>query len=380
MDGGTDGRRRVILPREARNVASYSDDLIMDTYERKTKRTKTSAQEAPVPSRKAVPSDSEVDSDNDNKIEAGDCIIVDSGAEYDYIALVVALHYSPRSSSIPISFTGQWFYRPEDIPADILAKVGTAVLQSEVFLSNQRDRNAFENIREKCKVVSALAFQDRLNVIRNGHEIDSDDDEKTFICRFRYDPENKETPFIALKEHEIRFGAVAQANIGDEFQVGPLPMVNKEIRQQYLAECKDRPHPRAMHMWSPTTMNLQPFLFKKYLNMVDVIRFGVGNVVKTFRKGTPSYPITAQLRGIVCTYNADDTVGLCTSDGKNTSNVKKSDLISVLTDDRVMHHFHATNCNVSQAIHRCTTEYIALQEYERKLFRREVEINISKST
>ncbi|OQR95055.1 hypothetical protein ACHHYP_00463 [Achlya hypogyna] len=375
MDESTGTRRR--LPREARNVANYAYDspAYLDTVDRRSKRSKPNVVDRPAAGRRRASSDSDTSEDDDKKIAVGDCVIVDSSMDYDYIALVCGLQYSTQDPEKAVTFIGQWFYRPEDIAASVLEKMGTPVLHNEVFLSTQKDRNSLENVREKCKIVSALDYQDRLNVIRQGHELDTDDDERTFICRFRYNPENRVRPFKALKEGEIRFSSVGEANVGDEFQVGALPPVDPGLRERYLAECADRPHPRAEHIWSPATMEAHAFLFKKYLSMVDIVRFGVGNVVKTYRKACASCAVAAHVRGVVFAYNDDDSVGLCTSDGVNLVRAKKSDLTSVLTDDRVMHHFHAAKCNVTQAIHACTAEYMALQTTERQLFRREVELN-----
>ncbi|EQC42385.1 hypothetical protein SDRG_00122 [Saprolegnia diclina VS20] len=367
-------RRRSMPSREARNtVTNYACDspTYLDSAERRAKRTKPND---PLPS-ETEPTTAPARGDDDSAIEVGNCVLVDLGRDYEGVALVRSMQSLARPSSAT-TFVGQWFYRAEDIAPEILEKLGTPVLHHEVFLSTQTDRNLLKHVRGTCKVVSALDFMDRLNVIRQGHEIDSDDDEKTFICRFRYNPENLLEPFAALQEHEIRFNYLAAAKIGTSHQVGPLPRVENSLRDRYLAESsKDRPHPRALHMWSPSTMEAHPFLFKKYLGMLDVVRYGVGNVVKTYRKASLASTVAAHVRGLVFAYNDDGTLGLITSDGANLLCVQKSDVTSVLTDDRAMHHFHATKCNVAHAMQLATTEYMGLQEHERALYQREVEIN-----
>ncbi|KDO29837.1 hypothetical protein SPRG_22142 [Saprolegnia parasitica CBS 223.65] len=370
-------RRRSMPSREARNsVANYACEspTYLDSAERRAKRTKPND----------VPSDNETTTttapacDDDSAIEVGNCVLVDLGRDYEGVAVVRSMQSLARPSTAS-TFVGQWFYRAEDIAPDILQKLETPVLQREVFFSTQTDRNLLKHVRGTCKVVSALDFMDRLNVIRQGHEIDSDDEEKRFICRFRYNPENLHQPFVELQEHEIRFNYAAAAKIGVAHQVGPLPRVETSLRERYLADVADRPHPRALHMWSPSTMDAHPFLFKKYLGMLDVVRYGVGNIVKTYRKASLASTVAAHVRGLVFAYNDDGTLGLITSDGANLGSVQKSDVTSVLTDDRAMHHFHATKCNVAHAMQLATTEYMALQEHERVLYRREVEINCHSS-
>ncbi|KAF0698468.1 Aste57867_10891 [Aphanomyces stellatus] len=362
-------KRRTALPREARNnVSSYNESSFqpyMESFHKSPKRAKTNAPKpANAPAATAIVAAESDDEERKEKFEIGDCVLV-SNNDDEYVALVCSL----QSSSLKAAskFTALWYYRVEDVDKDALAKVDGGVLENEVFQSSDRDTNSVEHVVGKCQVISELDFRDRQNVFRLGQLFD--EEEQIFVCRYKYDP--KLQSIEPIKEPEdIRLGlGKSQPNIGDEFQATDLPTCTRPATGAFLGT----------HIWSPSTLMDEPYAFKKFMSAVEGMRFGLGAVVKYYHKFSGGAVTGAHCRAVVCKLKDKDTAVICpAASGCVVVEVLKTNLCSVFLEDRAMHHFHTTRRNYAAAMEACTREFKALQVEEKKMFRREMNLNLTK--
>ncbi|RHX97703.1 hypothetical protein DYB25_004224 [Aphanomyces astaci] len=385
--------RRAALPREARNnVVTYDEaQLYMENSYRSPKRAKPTTTRSG-----ATLATVELDIDLEirkGKLEVGDCVLVSHNDE-EYVALVSTLHSSDgnpvAADSRPKLFTGIWYFRPEDVAKEALDVVDGGVLENEVFQSVEKDTNALEHVLGKCQVVSELDLRDRQNILRlNQHPIDAD--EIVFVCRYKYDMK-KQTLAPLSDPYEVHHGlGRSEPSVGGDYQADGLP------------PCTRPPPPSPIqgptHVWSPSTMTDAPYAFKEFMHAVDSLRFGIGAVVKIYIAGgsssspgsssTSTSPVRvstnplvggAMCRAMICkVLDKHSIVVSAAATGGTPVEVLKSSSSSMLTDDRALTFFHEARRDAAAALAKCANVFREQQVEEKALFRRELQLHLTKA-
>ncbi|CAI5744840.1 unnamed protein product [Peronospora destructor] len=310
-------------------------------------------------------------------VQVGDCVMMDSGDPDDpYVALVSSIQTSQRRDRAVSSFMAQWYYKPYDVKEEVKALIKGGVLENEVFLSPHKDRNSIEAVIEVCQVVSPHEYIEIRDEINRGFR---EKGKTYYVCRYKYYPNrsNIKKALEVVENEAIRnglgrpkpnVGASYQANIPDFIR--PVPTVSSEDATIVPWKSREDPGVRPRHMWSPFAAKLKSQAFMQYRDLVDTLKFAVGNIVKTYR--SDAKPMGHQ-RGIVLQYFLSDSVQICASTGQVLT-ILKSELCSPLSEDLALQHLYLSRFNISQAAYGCLKRILHAQRKERKAFRNEVEL------
>lgn len=313
-------------------------------------------------------------------VQVGDTVLLDSGDPDDqYIALVSAVQTSQRRDKPISSFTAQWYYKPDDVAEEVLAMIPGGVVEKEVFLSPHKDKNSIDAVIEICQVVSPEEYNEIQDEIKRGFR---EKGKTYFVCRYKYYPgrTNLKKALEAIENEAIRSGlGRPKPNIGENYQASvpeftpppPPATAVKGPEGNSQVPWKDHPEPtaRPRQVWSPLVPKLQKDIFFQFLDMVDELRFAVGNIVKIYRD-VPNRK--GHVRGIVLRSPREvGGIHLCLSTGQVTVALT-SEVCSLLTDDMAMQHLYLSRFNVCLAAQECSARILDAQQSECDAFRREV--------
>lgn len=331
--------------------------------------------------KKAPASVDEDDSDTPGDyvhVQVGDTVLLDSGDPDDnFIALVSSVQTSQRTDKPILSFTAQWYYKPEDVDEDVLALIPGGALENEVFLSPHKDKNSIDAVIEICQVVSPEEYKDIQDEIRRGYR---EKGKTYFVCRYKYYPNrsNRKKALEVIENDAIRSGlGRPKPNIGDSYQALVPAFVKPPVEPVKLVDsCRsivpwqERPNPndRPCQVWSPHVLNTHNLEFRQFIQLVDTLRYSTGNIVKTYRQDSKR---KGHVRAIILKSFPGGEVRLCLSTGEDII-VLKSDLCSLLPEDVAMRHFYLSRFNFCQAALDCSRTLLGAQQGERDAFRREV--------
>ncbi|ETI36464.1 hypothetical protein, variant [Phytophthora nicotianae INRA-310] len=307
-------------------------------------------------------------------VQVGDCVMLDSGDPDDpYVALVSSVQTSQRHDRAVSTFMAQWYYKPYDVKEEVKALIKGGVLENEVFLSPHKDRNSIDAVIEVCQVVSPEEYNDIQDEIKRGYR---EKGKMFFVCRYKYYPNrsNIKKALEVVENEAIRSGlGRPKPNVGISYQatipdfIEPVSRVDDSLVP--WKTCED-PAVRPRQMWSPLVATKQSQTFLQFRDLVDTLKFAVGNIVKTYRPGAK--PVGHQ-RGIILQYELSDAIQICVSTGQVLT-VLKSELCSPLSEDLAMQQLYLSRFNLSQAAYGCSKTILDAQRTERKAFRKEVEL------
>ncbi|KAL3662448.1 hypothetical protein V7S43_012306 [Phytophthora oleae] len=310
-------------------------------------------------------------------VQVGDCVILDSGDPDDpYVALVSSVQTSQRRDRAVSTFMAQWYYKPYDVKEEVKALIKGGVLENEVFLSPHKDRNSIDAVIEVCQVVSPEEYNDIQDEIKRGYR---EKGKRNFVCRYKYYPNrsNIKRALEVVENEAIRSGlGRPKPNVGNSYQASIpdfiKPAVSRSSMDDSAIPWKTREDPavRPRQMWSPLVAKTQSETFVQFRDLVDSLKFAVGNIVKTYRPGAK--PMGHQ-RGIVLQCFLTDSIQICVSTG-HVLTVLKNELCSPLTEDLAMQQLYSSRFNLSQAAYGCSKTILHAQRKERKAFRKEVEL------
>ncbi|KAI9922895.1 hypothetical protein PsorP6_000169 [Peronosclerospora sorghi] len=309
-------------------------------------------------------------------VQVGDCVMLDSGHPSDpYIALVSSVQTSQRQDRSVSSFMAQWYYKPYDVKEEVKALIEGGVLENEVFLSPHKDKNSIDAVIEVCQVVSPEEYVEIQDEIKRGFR---EKGKTYFICRYKYYPNRSNTKkALEVVENEaIRNGlGRPKPNIGTNYQANIPDFIEGPPSRTSLDDSivpwktPENSTVRPRQVWSPVAAKAQSQTFLQFRDLIDKLKFAVGNIVKIYR---PNAKPMGHQRGIVVQYHLSDSIQICVSTGQVLS-VLKSELCSPLTEDLVMQHLYMSRFNLSQAAYGCSKTILRVQLKERKAFRIEVE-------
>ncbi|TMW66450.1 hypothetical protein Poli38472_004215 [Pythium oligandrum] len=305
------------------------------------------------------------------RVEVGDCVLLDSGdPENHFIALVSSVQLTQDKIT---SFTAQWYYKPDDVREEVLTSIPGGVLDDEVFLSPHKDRNFIDAVVGICNIVPPEEYNEVQTAIKRGFREKSQ--KPYFVCRFKYYPNRSlKKALEPLKEEDIRAGlGPAKPKVGDEFQA-TIPEL-QEKPERLPEDLVPWRHSSAVHrvglatqVWSRYVVPSQEVLFRQFRELVDTMRFAVGNVVKIYRKNARSI---GHVRCLVLKFQSSDAIHVCSSTGEVRA-VLKGEISSSFTEDVALQIFYRTRFNLAHAAHECTKEVIQKQHLERDAFKQEV--------
>lgn len=369
-------------PRGRQNKKKQSPSSSPSPGRKKTGRKGKNAAKEKAKKEKPPVSADEDDSDAPGEyipVQVGDTVLLDAGEDEEpYIALVSSVQSSQRTDKPIVSFTAQWYYKPEDVPDEVLAQIKGGVVQDEVFLSPHKDKNSIDAVIEICQVVSPEEYKEIQNDIRRGFR---EKGKTYFVCRYKFYPgrSNIKKALEKVENEAIRSGlGRPKPNIGDTYQahvpefVEPTSKPKKCDSEAHVVPWADRPDPRnrPQQMWSPLAFEKQEAVFFEFLEMVDSLRYATGNIVKVFRR--EAKPI-GHVRGIILksTNRIDNGIHLCLSTG-DVKQVRISEICSLIMDDIALQHLYLSRFNVCMAAMECSKQILDAQQSERDAFRREV--------
>jgi len=330
---------------------------------------------------KKTPKDGESD-DSDSPgdyvhVQVGDCVMLDSGDPDDpFVALVSSVQTSQRHDRAVSTFMAQWYYKPYDVKPEVKDLIKGGVLKNEVFLSPHKDRNSIDAVIEVCQVVSPEEYTDIQDEIKRGYR---EKGKTFFVCRYKYFPNrsNIKKALEAVENEAIRSGlGRPKPNVGSSYQATIPKFIEPALSvssvDDVVVPWKTRPDPaaRPRQMWSPLVAKTHCQTFVRFRDLVDTLKFAVGNIVKTYRPD--STPMGHQ-RGIVLQYFLSDSIQICVSTGQVLT-VLKSELCSPLTEDLAMQQLYLSRFNLTQAAYGCSKTILNAQRKERKAFRMEVKL------
>ncbi|CEG46829.1 bahcc1 partial [Plasmopara halstedii] len=311
-------------------------------------------------------------------VQVGDCVLLDSGDPDDpYVALVSSVQTSQRHDRAVSSFVAQWYYKPYDVKEEVQAFIQGGVLENEVFLSPHKDRNSIDAVIEVCQVVSPEEYKEIQDEIRRGYR---EKNKSYFVCRYKYFPNrsNIKKALESVENEAIRSGlGRRKPNVGMSYQAAIPDFIEPVLEGSRLSdpvvpwktcdECVVRPR----QMWSPLVATTHRQTFFCFRDLIDSLKYAVGNIVKTYR--LDAKPMGHQ-RGIILQYFLSDSIRICVSTGQVLT-VLKSEISSPLTDDLAMQQLYLSRFNLSQAAYGCSKTILYAQRKERKAFQKEVEFN-----
>ncbi|CAI5705551.1 hypothetical protein KXD40_000001 [Peronospora effusa] len=310
-------------------------------------------------------------------VQVGDCVMMDSGDPDDpYVALVSSIQTSQRHDRAVSSFMAQWYYKPYDVKEEVKALIKGGVLENEVFLSPHKDRNSIEAVIEICQVVSPHEYIEIRDEIKRGFR---EKGKMYYVCRYKYYPNrsNIKKALEVVENEAIRNGlGCPKPNVGASYQanipefIRPAPIVSSVDVAIVPWKSHEDPAVRPRHMWSPLAAKLKSQTFMQFRDLVDTLKFAVGNIVKTYR--SDAKPMGHQ-RGIVLQYFLSDSIQICASTGQVLT-ILKSEVCSPLSEDLALQHLYLSRFNLSQAAYGCSKTILHAQRKERKAFRNEVEL------
>ncbi|KAE9029576.1 hypothetical protein PR003_g12160 [Phytophthora rubi] len=310
-------------------------------------------------------------------VQVGDCVMLDSGDPEDpFVALVSSVETSQRHDRAVSTFMAQWYYKPYDVKDEVKALIKGGVLENEVFLSPHKDRNSIDAVIEVCQVVSPEEYNDIKDEIKRGYR---EKGKTFFVCRYKYYPNrsNIKKALEVVENEAIRNGlGRPKPNVGASYQaaipdfIEAAPSVSSTDGSAVPWKIREDPAARPRQMWSPLVVKTQTNAFVQFRDLVDALKFGVGNIVKTYRPN--SKPMGHQ-RGIVLEDLRSDSIQVCVSSGQVLT-VLKSEVCSPLSEDLAMQHLYLSRFNLSQAAYGCSKTILHAQRKERKAFRKEVEL------
>lgn len=310
-------------------------------------------------------------------VQVGDCVMLDSGDSDDpYVALVSSVQTSQRHDRAVSTFMAQWYYKPYDVKEEVKASIKGGVLANEVFLSPHKDRNSIDAVIEVCQVVSPEEYIDIQDEIKRGFR---EKGKTFFVCRYKYYPNrsNIKKALEVVENEAIRNGlGRPKPNVGASYQasipelVEPAPSVSSVNDSAVPWKTREDPAVRPRQMWSPVVAKTHSQTFIHFRDLVDTLKFAVGNIVKTYR---PDAKPMGHQRGIVLQYFLSDSIQICVSTGQVLT-VLKSELCSPLSEDLAMQQLYLSRFNLSQAAYGCSKTILRAQRKERKAFRKEVEL------
>ncbi|CAH0476767.1 unnamed protein product [Peronospora belbahrii] len=320
----------------------------------------------------------EIDSRGDYvHVQVGDCVMLDSGDPDDpYVALVSSVQTRQRNDHCVSSFMAQWYYKPYDVKEEVKALINGGVLENEVFLSPHKDRNSIEAVIEVCQVVSPEEYFGIRDEIKRGFR---EKGKTYYVCRYKYYPNrsNIKKALEIVENEAIRNGlGRPKPNIGVSYQasipayIGPVSSASCDYDHTVPWKTREDPAVRPRQMWSPLAAKSHSQTFIQFRDLVDKLRFAVGNIVKTYRQDVK--PIGHQ-RGIVLHYFLSDSIQICASTGQVLT-VLKSELCSPLSEDFAMQQLYLSRFNLSQAAYGCSKAIFHAQRKERMAFQNEVEL------
>ncbi|CAI5733310.1 unnamed protein product [Hyaloperonospora brassicae] len=326
----------------------------------------------------------EIDSDDSDapgdhiNVQVGDCVMLDSGNPDDsYVALVSSVQFSQRRSRCVSSFMAQWYYKPYDVKEEVKALIKGGVLENEVFLSPHKDSNSIDAVMEVCQVVSPEEYADIQDEIKRGFR---ERGKTYFVCRYKYYPNrnNIKKALEAVENGAIRNGlGRLKPNVGSDYQaiipkcVEAASHVSCSDDSIVLRKKREESTLRPRQLWSPFAAEVQGQIYVQFRNLVDTLKFAVGNIVKTYR--IDSKPM-GHKRGIVLQYSLSNSIQICASTGQVLT-VLKSELCSPLTEDLAMQELYLARFNLTLAAYGCSKTILCAQRKERVAFRYEVELN-----
>ncbi|GMF37837.1 unnamed protein product [Phytophthora fragariaefolia] len=309
-------------------------------------------------------------------VQVGDCVILDSGDPDDpYVALVSSVQTSQRHDRAVSSFMAQWYYKPYDVKEEVKALIKGGVLENEVFLSPHKDRNSIDAVIEVCQVVSPEEYSDIQDEIKRGYR---EKGKTFFVCRYKYYPNrsNIRKALEVVENEAIRSGlGRPKPNVGTSYQaiipdfIEPAPSGSSADVSRVPWKTRENPAVRPRQMWSPLVARRQTQTFLQFRELVDTLKFGVGNIVTTYR---PDAKPMGHQRGIVLQC-LSDSIQICVSSGQVIT-VLKSEVCSPLSEDVAMQQLYLSRFNLSQAAYGCSKTILHAQRKERKAFRTEVEL------
>ncbi|CAH0484550.1 unnamed protein product [Peronospora farinosa] len=282
-------------------------------------------------------------------VQVGDCVMMDSGDPDDpYVALVSSIQTSQRHDRAVSSFMAQWYYKPYDVKEEVKALIKGGVLENEKY----ETKSSVDFVRKE---------------------------KMYYVCRYKYYPNrsNIKKALEVVENEAIRNGlGRPKPNVGASYQanipefIRPAPIVSCVDATIVPWKSHEDPAVRPRHMWSPLAAKLKSQTFMQFRDLVDTLKFAVGNIVKTYR--SDAKPMGHQ-RGIVLQYFLSDSIQICASTGQVLT-ILKSEVCSPLSEDLALQHLYLSRFNLSQAAYGCSKTILHAQRKERKAFRNEVEL------
>ncbi|TYZ61376.1 hypothetical protein PybrP1_009278 [[Pythium] brassicae (nom. inval.)] len=335
------------------------------------------------PKRGATKSDSDSDDSVPGEyvnVQVGDCVLLDSGDPNDsFVALVSSVQRSQNFDREPGTFTAQWYYKPDDVRADVRGLIKGGVLEGEVFLSPHKDKNSIDAVLGLCNVVSPEEYEEVQTEIKRGFR------EKTkpyFICRYKYYPNRPTKKALEIVRHDAirshlgplrpKVGEHFQARV-PEFTGPPTPSstATTAVGVPWRSPALPQSPLRCQQVWSPLVLEHQSSGLHQFLQLLKPVQYSVGNVLKLFRRRDALTEASGHVRCIVVSYEPADHVRVCLSTG-HVQAVLPSELSSPLGDDAALTHFYQSRFNLCAAIAGCAADIERAQRLERDAFRREV--------
>ncbi|KAG6582830.1 uncharacterized protein IUM83_17237 [Phytophthora cinnamomi] len=382
--------KRVTRARGRQQAAAASDSESNDPRTRgaskaKAKPASGSAKTAKKPNSKSPAEKKQKDGESDDSdspsdyvhVQVGDCVILDSGDPDDpYVALVSSVQTSQRHDRAVSTFMAQWYYKPYDVKDEVKALIKGGVLENEVFLSPHKDRNSIDAVIEVCQVVSPEEYTDIQDEIKRGYR---EKGKTFFVCRYKYYPNrsNIKKALEVVENEAIRSGlGRPKPNVGTSYQaiipdfIEPAPRVTSADSCAVPWKTREDSAVRPRQMWSSLVAKRQTQTFVQFRDLIDTLKFGVGNIVKTYR---PDVKPMGHQRGIVLHCFNSDSIQVCVSSGQVLT-MLKSEVCSPLSEDLAMQHLYLSRFNLSQAAYGCSKIILHAQRKERKAFREEVEL------
>ncbi|GLE11179.1 hypothetical protein PINS_up023517 [Pythium insidiosum] len=285
-------RNRLILPLESDSESDKGSRSRRRGRPRKPRETKSASEDAAKPSsadNKAKKSTKNGGAESDGEyvqVTVGDCVLLDSGNDDDHFVALVSSVQVSQNREKATAFTAQWYYKPDDVREEVRATIAGGVLPNEVFLSPHKDKNSVEAVVGLCNVVSPEEYAEIRSELERGFRERSH--KPYFVCRYKYYPSRSVKKALEpLGDDDIRGGLGPQKpKVGDQYQA-TLPQLQEKPapHPEYIPWRRDDSVPvtLARQVWSPLVVDAQEAIIRQYRELVDSIRFAVGNIVKFYR-------------------------------------------------------------------------------------------------
>ncbi|KAJ0411985.1 hypothetical protein ATCC90586_009942 [Pythium insidiosum] len=370
-------RSRLILQAESDSESDKGARPRRRGRQRKPKQSEGTPDDTPKPpsnkSKTKNPADGgAVESDGEYiQVTVGDCVLLDSGNDEEHFVALVSSVQVSQNREKATAFTAQWYYKPDDVREEVRATIPGGVLPNEVFLSPHKDKNSVEAVVGLCNVVSPEEYAEISSELERGFRERSQ--KPYFVCRFKYYPSRSiKKALEPLSDEDIRGGLGPQKpKVGDQYQA-TLPQLQKKpaAHPAYIPWRRDNSVPASLarQVWSPLVVETQEVIIRQYRELIDSIRFAVGNIVKFYNHENG---ISGVVRCIVLKHVPSESIQVCTSTG-TISTTLKGDLCSPLPDDIALNALYSARFSIAFAVQACSTRITDAQKLEKEAFKQEV--------